>query len=97
MFQEKESSIAASRRKLFDEKIASWEKEMDSLEIAISKVREKPTLEGAKFLRERKTDLGKKTITAQSIHEDVLSASCDDVQSTWSCSTKLPSKTLGLY
>ena len=80
MHARKESSIAESRRALMDGKVNAWERELDSLELAISKVREKPTLEGVKFLRERKSELGKKTITAQSLLEDVLSASTDNVQ-----------------
>ena len=63
MHLRKETSIADSRRALFDGKVSAWEKEMDSLELAISKVREHPTLEGVKFLRERKAELGKKNIT----------------------------------
>ena len=50
----RESSIAESRRQLLAVKIAAWEREADTLEVSVSKVRDCPSVLGVKLLRDKK-------------------------------------------
>ena len=58
----------------------AWEREADSLDVSVSKVRDRPSVTGVKLLRTRKEELEKKVLTAHSIYEDVLSSSFDDMR-----------------
>ena len=73
-------SIAESRRQLLEAKITAWEKQSDTLEVSVSKVRDNPSVLGVKVLRTRKDELEKKALAAHSVFEDVLSFSYNDTR-----------------
>ena len=75
-----EENIAAVRRSAMEGHMNSLEQEMVSLEVAVGKLREQPTLAGTKHVRQRKAELQKSNLLNTSLLENVLSVSADLVE-----------------
>ena len=61
-------------------KISAWQKEADTLEASVTRVRARPSVEGVKLLRGRKEELERKSLAAHNLYEDVLSSSLEEAE-----------------
>ena len=74
-----ETDLVGVRESLFRGKSGALERELESLELALVQVKDKPTLAGVRHVRELKEKLDSKSVLNQSLLENVLAVSQDGV------------------